>query len=123
MDAVSSQTQAQQVIQLLAQGINPITGEVLPETSPYNDPLVIRALFTILQEGAADRPPARRERQTPEMHGKPWAAEDREKLAAAFLTGEGEARLAEVFQRTRGGIRAELIHQGLIEAPNAIGAS
>jgi hypothetical protein len=34
---------------LPANGINPITGEILPDASPYNDPAVIRALFEALR--------------------------------------------------------------------------
>lgn len=114
MDMDSIQSQSQQVIRLLAQGINPVTGEVLPNTSPYNEPVVIRALFATLEHVRIPSKP-RREKEMPAMHGQPWSPEDRERLAAAFMTGESEARLAEAFQRTPGGIRAELLRQGLIE--------
>ena len=40
---------AKETIERLADGINPATGEVLPREAPYNDPLVVRALFTILE--------------------------------------------------------------------------
>jgi hypothetical protein len=36
---------AKQIVQLLARGINPVTGEVFPDDSPYNHPTIIRALF------------------------------------------------------------------------------
>ncbi len=118
MDAKAMQPEARQMVRLLAQGINPVTGEMLPDESPYNTPSVIRALFSVLDitdDVRTDKPP----RDRPEMHGKPWTAEDRERLAAAYLTGESENSLAEVFRRTRGGIRAELIRQGLIEDTGA----
>jgi hypothetical protein len=41
---------AKQIIETLAQGINPVTGEVFDEDSPYNAPPVIRALFKVYQE-------------------------------------------------------------------------
>ena len=34
---------ARQIIDTLAQGIHPVTGEAMPEDSPYNAPPVIRA--------------------------------------------------------------------------------
>ena len=50
---------AKETIEKLADGINPATGEVLPKEGPYNDPLVVRALFTILESIKAIRPAAR----------------------------------------------------------------
>lgn len=38
---------ARQIIDTLAQGVNPVTGEVYPEDAPYNAPPVIRALFAV----------------------------------------------------------------------------
>jgi len=40
--------EAKSLLSALANGIDPITGEVLLDTSPYNEPRVIRALFTVL---------------------------------------------------------------------------
>ncbi|QQX78607.1 hypothetical protein JK628_13565 [Shewanella sp. KX20019] len=37
------------IIEALANGINPLTGEALPEESPYNSPEIIRALFSTLE--------------------------------------------------------------------------
>ena len=59
---------AHQIIDTLAQGIHPVTGEAMPEDSPYNAPRVIRALFAVSQalQGKAARvrrglPPQRRQ--------------------------------------------------------------
>ncbi|WP_230854109.1 hypothetical protein [Vibrio campbellii] len=38
------------VIEALANGTNPITGEALPSESLYNEPIVIRAMFAVLQD-------------------------------------------------------------------------
>jgi hypothetical protein len=40
---------ARQIIDTLAQGIHPVTGEIMLEDSPYNAPPVIRALFAVSQ--------------------------------------------------------------------------
>ncbi len=37
--------EAKEIIQFLAKGIDPVTGEMFPDNSPYNHPKVIRALF------------------------------------------------------------------------------
>jgi hypothetical protein len=38
---------AREIINVLAQGIHPVTGEAMPPDSPYNEPPVIRALFAV----------------------------------------------------------------------------
>ena len=40
---------AKEIVRLLADGIDPTTGEILPKESPYNDPVVIRALFSVIE--------------------------------------------------------------------------
>ena len=40
---------AKHIVRLLADGIDPTTGEMFPDGSPYNDPVVIRALFTVIE--------------------------------------------------------------------------
>jgi hypothetical protein len=47
-------TAARQIIDTLAQGIHPVTGDVMPEDSPYNAPPIIRAMFAVTQ--ALDEP-------------------------------------------------------------------
>ena len=41
-------TKAREIINALANGVNPTTGEVLPRSRVYNTPEVIRALYTII---------------------------------------------------------------------------
>ena len=66
---------ARQIIDTLAQGIHPVTGEAMPEDSPYNAPPVIRALHAVsraLEAGPAapERAP-RGVRPTPASRGRP----------------------------------------------------
>lgn len=103
------------IIRLLAEGVNPITGEILPNTSPYNHPAVIRALFGILEEPVAAKP--KKTRDLPPMHGKAWQEYERAHLAKAFKLGVPESELAKELQRTPGSIRSELVRQGLIILP------
>ena len=123
-------TRAKETIELLADGINPATGEVLPAEGPYNDPIVIRALFTILDSIKAIKQPTRTPEQRqndnvengrPRNAGLPWTTELREEAAAKFKKGSSVDELAESFERTSGAITSELVRQGLIDATEVTG--
>ena len=119
-----------ETIEMLADGINPATGEVLPEEGPYNDPIIIRALFTILDSCKAIKPPRRTAEQRqndnvengrPRNAGLPWTAEVRAEAAAKFKKGSSVDELAEIFERTNGAITSELVKQGLIDSTELTG--
>jgi hypothetical protein len=85
--------------------------------------MVIRALFTVSDLA---RPPQNRklsiderrrenlDRGMPGNAGLPWTDEARELVATQFKEGKTIEELAEILERTRGAIRAELIKQGLL---------
>ncbi|HVZ42763.1 MAG TPA: hypothetical protein VHA82_03050 [Ramlibacter sp.] len=118
---------ARQIIDTLAQGVHPVTGEVMPEDSPYNAPPVIRALFTVsqaLEEGLLKVPkpapvpvPVRVRAAPPVNAGKPWSSEDDAQLQAAFDEGTDLKALADKLGRTRFGIEQRLIKLGKMAAP------
>lgn len=116
---------AKRIVALLANGTDPSTGEVLPEDSPYNSPVVIRALFTLLinvQTGKKAGTPSVNEPQEicttggkPRNSGLPWSEDLKKQLSEKFLAGHSIFDLAKEFERTEGAIRSELLHQGLIK--------
>ena len=107
---------AHQIIDTLAQGIHPVTGEAMPEDSPYNAPPVIRALFAVSQ-ALQGTPPARARRPPPVNAGKPWQADDDAKLAAAFDGGCTDVKqLALDLARTPFGVETRLIKLGRMPA-------
>jgi hypothetical protein len=115
---------ARQIIDTLAQGIHPITGEVMPEDSPYNAPPVIRALFAVSQALDVAPPPSpppktsvRVQAASPVNAGKPWNDDDDAVLLAGFDRGDDQKALAQVLGRTRFGIEQRLIKLGKIAAP------
>ena len=55
------------IVEALANGIDPITGELLPSESPYNHPDVIRALFTTLELAKNPAKKAPKVKKTPEQ--------------------------------------------------------
>ncbi|HYF42124.1 MAG TPA: hypothetical protein VEA35_06700 [Ramlibacter sp.] len=110
---------AREIIDTLARGIHPVNGEVMPEDSPYNEPQVIRALFTVSQAlGAA--PAAKPRRELPPNAGKPWSPEDDARLAAAFDAGQTLDQLPALFGRTRHSVEARLVKLGRLQT--AVGA-
>jgi hypothetical protein len=111
---------ARQILDTLAQGIHPVTGEAMPEDSPYNAPPVIRALHTVtraLDAAAAVSAPARSVRAAPVNAGKPWSAEDDAALESGFDGGSDLKQLAESLGRTRFGVEQRLIKLGKMAAP------
>ncbi|MFC5498861.1 hypothetical protein ACFPOE_15035 [Caenimonas terrae] len=105
---------AREIINVLAQGIHPVTGEMMPPDSPYNEPPVIRALFAVseaLQQ--CDGPRGRRE--PPANAGKTWTGEDDDKLLAAFDAGRQIKQLALELGRSRVAVEARLVKLGRIE--------
>ena len=112
---------AMHIIQALAQGIDPHTGETFPADSPYQHPETVRALFQAAQalaESSGEQP--RSSRGAPENAGKPWSDEEDRMLAAAFDSGQAIAELAERHRRSRVAIQARLVRLGKIE-PSAQG--
>ena len=122
---------ARQIIDTLAQGIHPVTGEAMPEDSPYNSPPVIRALFAVSHalEQVPARPsvpapaaeaaakPARPRAAPPVNAGKPWGAEDDMVLVSGFDRGDDLKVLADALGRTRFGIEQRLIKLGKVVVP------
>jgi hypothetical protein len=103
---------AHQIIDTLAQGIHPVTGEAMPEDSPYNAPPVIRALFAVSQALQGKGPASRPRRELPANAGKPWPAEEDAKLASAFDKGIELPQLAADLARTPFAVESRLIKLG-----------
>jgi len=115
---------AQSIVKTLAQGVDPNTGEVFAPDSPYNEPKIIRALFTVhdfVRQARKPKMSADEKRQEnldlgrPRNYGLPWADDARSQVAMGFEDGKSIEELATTLERTQGAIRAELIRQGLVE--------
>ena len=101
---------ARQIIDTLSQGIHPVTGEAMPADSPYNEPAIIRALFTVAR--ALEGKPARVQRTLPPNAGKPWSAEEDARLEAGFAAGSELAQLAGELGRTPLAVESRLVMRG-----------
>ena len=101
-------TRAKEIVRILADGIDPITGEILPENSVYNSPEVIRALFTILE--ALRRPSMKPSAQNA---GNPWTDAEENQLRDEFNSDMQIADIARTHGRSRGAIESRLERLGL----------
>ena len=90
------------IIQALVDGIDPHTGEVFPDDSPYQHPQTIRALFTLLQSVGSSN------KKQPNQAGEPWDEEEGNHLREAFQLGQSIKELAESHARSEGAIRSRL---------------
>lgn len=68
-----------EILQALAAGTDPVTGEIFPADSPYNQPEIIRALFFAINklEALAEKG----------NQGLAWSEEEDELLAQRFSNG------------------------------------
>jgi hypothetical protein len=103
------------IVSALANGVNPVTGEVFAPDSPYQSADVVRALFMVhgLLE-SRDKPKARSV-TVPGNAGKPWSKEEDQKLLQEFDGGTSVANLAQAHGRTPAGIQARLEKHGRLK--------
>jgi len=105
--------EAIRIVEALMDGFDPVTGELLPDTSPYNRPEVIRALARALD--ALQRAQEKeRKRALPPNAGKKWSKEEERQLAEEFDKGMLAKEIAARHSRTRGSIAARLVRIGKV---------
>lgn len=99
---------AKEIIRTLADGVDPTTGNVLPDESVYNSPEIIRALYTLLEivNSEPGKDPLRNA-------GKPWTDAEEDKLRDEFLSKIKISDIAKEHGRTYGAIESRLKHLGL----------
>ena len=106
---------AKEIIQTLADGIDPDTGEILPKSSPYQSAPVIRALHAALKALEHKTKSDARRKKRPEHAGKSWSKEEDQQVSEAFDKGETVTEIANIHKRTRGAIQSRLEKLGKIE--------
>ncbi|MBR0466873.1 MAG: hypothetical protein IJJ40_05200 [Clostridia bacterium] len=98
--------QARRIIEALANGVNPITGEVFSKNSCFNEPDIIRALYVAKEQLIKVEKTSTRKQL--ENAGKPWSKNDDEQLVRLFEDGKAIKEIAGLFQRTSGSINSRL---------------
>jgi hypothetical protein len=110
-----SPKEAQRLLEALAQGVDPETGEELPPESPIHAPSIIRALYLGARALATQAAAEERRQPSPPKAGKPWTPDEERKLLVGYDAGVPVKRLAEIHERSRGGITARLARLGRID--------
>lgn len=103
---------AKELLAVLSDGVNPLTGEVLPEDDSCNQVEIVRALNTVLRY--LDNQPQKLTKPSPDNAGKPWTAEDKEALSRMFEQGCTKKEICSYFKRSPGAIAARLVKLGKI---------
>lgn len=99
---------AREIVSALAEGIDPLTGEVLPSDHVCNQAEVVRALYALLKAAEPVK-----ERALPDNAGKPWTPKADCELKELFEDGKSVSALSKHFGRTRNAIEARLEKLGL----------
>lgn len=112
--------QALKILNALANGVHPATGEVFAANSPYQHPDTVRALFEAVRtmEGSRSAGAVPEERKGSTMPANTfvrWTPEEEEHLAAGFDAGKSSAELAKLHNRSRAAIEARLLKLGKID--------
>ncbi len=112
------------ILEALANGCDPETGEVFPDNSPYNRPQIIRALYSATNDiktfkiksvqSKAQKQEANQAKNLPINHGLKWENEDRVKLSELFNADEDIKYIAEAVGRKASSVLAELAKQALL---------
>lgn len=112
--------QTLRILNALANGVHPATGEKFAADGPYQHPDTVRALFEAMravESGAATAPAAERKPAFPQSgSGSRWSGEEEQRLAAAFDAGESVDALARAHNRSRAAIEARLVRLGKMDA-------
>lgn len=106
---------AKEILTILADGVNPVTGEVLPDCDSANQVEVVRALNTVIN--LLDKTKEKNaNKESPENAGKPWTEEDDSLLCRMFDEKCSRADIVKHFKRTQGAIASRLVRLG--KTPN-----
>jgi hypothetical protein len=106
-----------QILEALANGFNPLTGDSLEENNIYHKPEIIRALFAAVKsleqiEIPNTLPVIPNKAALPVNAGKPWSRPEDIQLGQKFDDGISITELSRIHNRTSGAIRSRLIKLG-----------
>ena len=96
------------ILRALADGIDPMTGEVLPADNSCNHPDTVRALFTAIKALELIEPRQQKEQSLLANAGKAWTQVEDKQLCESFDKGIPIKELAQQHGRTLGAMRSRL---------------
>ena len=104
--------QAKELLSILADGVNPMTGEVLPPEDSCNQADVVRALHAVIGVIESSKPKAR-----PQNAGSPWSEIEENALLKEYDSGMTVSSIAKKHGRTKGAIKSRLAAHGKMDSP------
>lgn len=104
---------AKELLTILADGINPITGELLPDEDSCNHVEIVRALHSVIME--LDNKNKSQTKKYRENSGKPWTEEEEKQLIDEYHEGLKVKDIAKAHERSNGAIMARLLKLGEVE--------
>lgn len=108
------------LLETLMNGIDPITGELLPEDHVCQEPDVLRALHRALMAlrscGDAPAEPSRVSQSGKLNAGRPWTQEDQDRLKQLHEAGTSMEEMCRLLQRRKRGVTNQLIYLGLADS-------
>jgi len=112
--------QTMRILNALANGVHPATGERFAADGPYQHPDTVRALFEAMRAVEGSGAPAPAPESKPAFpqsgSGSRWSTEEEERLAAGFDAGKSVDELARAHNRSRAAIEARLVRLGKMDA-------
>lgn len=111
---------AKEIIQALADGVDPYTGERFPADGPYQRADTVRALYAALEVMEKVKTPKPKDPTKPKAGGR-WSDEEEQCLRDAFSANKPIPEIASDHGRTEGAITARLVKLGLVEDPRELG--
>jgi hypothetical protein len=104
-----------EILEVMADGLDPFTKEPLAEDHAINRPDVIKALLNAIEVLKKEEKCIKRQKNLPGRVGKSWSDSEDKSLIAEFDCGRSIDDLAQRHKRTRGAIRTRLIRLGKIK--------
>ena len=102
---------AKEIISALAEGIDPTTGEVLPDNSICNKGEIVRAFYAVLKHLDDNKPT----KKLPANAGKSWTKADEDLLVHLYRSGAPKREICNILQRSESGVAARLVHLRIID--------
>ena len=103
------------IIRALADGVDPHSGAVFEDTTPYAEPKTLRALFSAVELMEREVEREKRRERLPANFGKPWTEGEDQALAAGYDAGHALLEIARKHARTVSSIRLRLEKLGKIQ--------
>ena len=105
---------ALKIIEALSDVVNPETGVVFVDESPFQTENITGALFAAAEALKYKISANHRRKNLPVNAGKKWTGQEDNEVSIAFDNGQTVTEIAEFHGRTRGSIHSRLVRLGKV---------